>query len=169
VAMQHASPMVSIAFIIGLVAAAYSSADSALTALTTSFCIDFLEFERSKPTNIKTRRLVHIGFALILFITILIFNAINNEAVIKELFRAAGFTYGPLLGLFSFGILTKNKINDKYVIIITLLSILLTGIYFYGMPVIVQGFEAGFELIIINGFFTYILLCFNSYLLSKKS
>ena len=169
VAMQHASPMVSIAFIIGLVAAAYSSADSALTALTTSFCIDFLEFERSKPTNIKTRRLVHIGFALILFITILIFNAINNEAVIKELFRAAGFTYGPLLGLFSFGILTKNKINDKYVIIITLLSILLTGIYFYGMPVIVQGFEAGFELIIINGFFTYILLYFNSYLLSKKS
>ena len=169
VAMQHASPMVSIAFIIGLVAAAYSSADSALTALTTSFCIDFLEFERSKPTNIKTRRLVHIGFALILFITILIFNAINNEAVIKELFRAAGFTYGPLLGLFSFGILTKNKINDKYVIIITLLSILLTGIYFYGMPVIVQGFEAGFELIIINGFFTYILLHFNSYLHRKKS
>ena len=112
---------------------------------------------------------MHIGFALILFITILIFNSINNEAVIKELFRAAGFTYGPLLGLFSFGILTKNKINDRYVVYITLLSILLTGIYFYGMPIIVQGFEAGFELIIINGFFTYILLYFNSYFLSEKS
>ena len=116
VAMQHATPMVSIAFIIGLVAAAYSSADSALTALTTSFCIDFLGYERLRPTDIKMRRLVHIGFALILFITILIFNSINNEAVIKELFRAAGFTYGPLLGLFSFGILTKNKISDRYVV-----------------------------------------------------
>jgi len=169
VAMQHATPIVSVAFIIGLVAAAYSSADSALTALTTSFCVDFLGYERSKPTDIKKRRWVHIGFAFILFITILIFNAINNEAVIKELFRAAGFTYGPLLGLFSFGILTKNKINDKYVVIITLISILLTGIYFYGMPMLVEGFEAGFELIIINGFFTYILLHFNSYLHRKKS
>ncbi len=169
VAMQHATPIVSVAFIIGLVAAAYSSADSALTALTTSFCVDFLGYERSKPTDIKKRRWVHIGFAFILFITILIFNAINNEAVIKELFRAAGFTYGPLLGLFSFGILTKNKINDKYVVVITLISILLTGIYFYGMPMLVEGFEAGFELIIINGFFTYILLHFNSYLHHKKS
>lgn len=169
VAMQHATPIVSVAFIIGLVAAAYSSADSALTALTTSFCVDFLGYERSKPTDIKKRRWVHIGFAFILFITILIFNAINNEAVIKELFRAAGFTYGPLLGLFSFGILTKNKINDKYVVVITLISILLTGIYFYGMPMLVEGFEAGFELIIINGFFTYILLHFNSYLYRKKS
>ena len=169
VAMQHATPIVSVAFIIGLVAAAYSSADSALTALTTSFCVDFLGYERSKPTDIKKRRWVHIGFAFILFITILIFNAINNEAVIKELFRAAGFTYGPLLGLFSFGILTKNKINDKYVVVITLISILLTGIYFYGMPMLVEGFEAGFELIIINGFFTYILLHFNSYLHRKKS
>lgn len=169
VAMQHATPIVSVAFIIGLVAAAYSSADSALTALTTSFCVDFLGYERSKPTDIKKRRWVHIGFAFILFITILIFNAINNEAVIKELFRAAGFTYGPLLGLFSFGILTKNKINDKYVVFITLISILLTGIYFYGMPMLVEGFEAGFELIIINGFFTYILLHLNSYLHRKKS
>ena len=169
VAMQHATPIVSVAFIIGLVAAAYSSADSALTALTTSFCVDFLGYERSKPTDIKKRRWVHIGFAFILFITILIFNAINNEAVIKELFRAAGFTYGPLLGLFSFGILTKNKINDKYVVVITLISILLTGIYFYGMPMLVEGFEAGFELIIINGFFTYILLHLNSYLHRKKS
>jgi SSS family transporter len=169
VAMQHATPIVSVAFIIGLVAAAYSSADSALTALTTSFCVDFLGYERSKPTDIKKRRWVHIGFAFILFMTILIFNAINNEAVIKELFRAAGFTYGPLLGLFSFGILTKNKINDKYVVVITLISILLTGIYFYGVPMLVERFEAGFELIIINGFFTYILLHFNSYLHRKKS
>ena len=162
IAMKHATPWVSIAFIIGLVAAAYSSADSALTALTTSFCVDFLGYERTKPTNTKNRRLVHIGFALVLFATILLFNALNNDAVIKELFRAAGFTYGPLLGLFAFGILTKNKISDRYVIYITLLSIVLTSLYFYGMPYLIDGFEAGFELIIINGLFTYLILYLNS-------
>ena len=162
IAMKHATPWVSIAFIIGLVAAAYSSADSALTALTTSFCVDFLGYERTKPTNTKNRRLVHIGFALVLFATILLFNALNNDAVIKELFRAAGFTYGPLLGLFAFGILTKNKISDRYVIYITLLSIILTSLYFYGMPYLIDGFEAGFELIIINGLFTYLILYLNS-------
>ncbi|MDC0579293.1 sodium:solute symporter [Bacteroidia bacterium] len=162
IAMKHATPWVSIAFIIGLVAAAYSSADSALTALTTSFCVDFLGYERTKPTNTKNRRLVHIGFALVLFATILLFNALNNDAVIKELFRAAGFTYGPLLGLFAFGILTNNKISDRYVIYITLLSIILTSLYFYGMPYLIDGFEAGFELIIINGLFTYLILYLNS-------
>ena len=162
IAMKHATPWVSMAFIIGLVAAAYSSADSALTALTTSFCVDFLGYERTKPTNTKNRRLVHIGFALVLFATILLFNALNNDAVIKELFRAAGFTYGPLLGLFAFGILTKNKISDRYVIYITLLSMVLTSLYFYGMPYLIDGFEAGFELIIINGLFTYLILYLNS-------
>ena len=160
--MKHATPWVSMAFIIGLVAAAYSSADSALTALTTSFCVDFLGYERTKPTNTKNRRFVHIGFALVLFATILLFNALNNDAVIKELFRAAGFTYGPLLGLFAFGILTKNKISDRYVIYITLLSMVLTSLYFYGMPYLIDGFEAGFELIIINGLFTYLILYLNS-------
>lgn len=164
VAMQHATPLVGIFFIIGLVAAAYSSADSALTALTTSFCVDFLGFERTKPTNTKTRRLVHIGFALVLFVTILVFQLLNNDAVIKELFRAAGFTYGPLLGLFAFGILTKRKINDRRVLAITLLSIILTGLYFYGMPKMIDGFEPGFELILINGSITFVLLWLNSIL-----
>lgn len=164
VAMQHATPLVGIFFIIGLVAAAYSSADSALTALTTSFCVDFLGFERTKPTNTKTRRLVHIGFALVLFVTILVFQLLNNDAVIKELFRAAGFTYGPLLGLFAFGILTKRKINDRRVLAITLLSIILTGLYFYGMPKVINGFEPGFELILINGSITFALLWLNSIL-----
>ena len=162
IAMQHSTPLVGVFFIIGLVAAAYSSADSALTALTTSFCVDFLGFERTKPTNIVTRRFVHIGFAVILFFTILIFNNLNNGAVIKELFRAAGFTYGPLLGLFSFGILTKKRVQDKGVLAITLLSIGLTALYFYGMPNIINGYEPGFELIIINGSVTFVLLWINS-------
>lgn len=158
VAMKYATPMVGIFFIIGLVAAAYSSADSALTALTTSFCVDFLEFERTRPTNLNTRKIVHISFAIMLFITILIFKSLNNDAVIKELFRAAGFTYGPLLGLFSFGILTNRTANDKAILGITLLSIGLTVLYFYGMPALIDGFEAGFELIIINGGITFFLL-----------
>ncbi len=162
IAMQHATPVVGIFFIVGLVAAAYSSADSALTALTTSFCVDFLGFERTKPTNITMRRIVHIGFAVILFFTILLFNNLNDGAVIKELFRAAGFTYGPLLGLFSFGILTRRRVQDKYVLAITLFSIGLTAIYFYGMPKIIEGFEPGFELIIINGGISFVLLWANS-------
>lgn len=164
VAMQHATPLVGVFFIIGLVAAAYSSADSALTALTTSFCVDFLGFERTKPTNTTTRRWVHIGFAVILFFTILLFNYLNNDAVIKELFRAAGFTYGPLLGMFAFGILTKKRVLDKAILGITLLSIALTALYFYGMPSVIDGFEPGFELIIINGGITFVLLWINSLL-----
>lgn len=169
VAMQQATPLVAVFFIIGLVAAAYSSADSALTALTTSFCVDFLGFERTKPTNTTTRRFVHIGFAVILFFTILLFNYLNNDAVIKELFRAAGFTYGPLLGLFSFGILTQKTINDKRVVYITLASIVLTASYFYGMPKLVEGFEPGFELIIINGSITFVLLWVNSIFTPKHN
>lgn len=169
IAMQHATPVVGIFFIVGLVAAAYSSADSALTALTTSFCVDFLGFERTKPTNITTRRFVHVGFAVILFFTILLFNNLNNGAVIKELFRAAGFTYGPLLGLFSFGILTKKHVQDKGVLAITLLSIGLTALYFYGMPNIIEGFEPGFELIIINGSITFVLLWINSLFTTQKT
>ncbi len=167
VALQ-ASPIVGVFFVIGLVAAAYSSADSALTALTTSFCVDFLGFERTKPTDVKVRRAVHIAFAVILFFVILLFNQINNAAVIKELFTAAGFTYGPLLGLFAFGILTNNKINDKHVIPITLISIGATAFYYWGLPELISGFKAGFELIIINGLVTFLLLLGDSALTNKE-
>jgi SSS family transporter len=168
VALQYANPFIASFFIIGLVAAAYSSADSALTALTTSFCVDFLGFERNKTTNLKTRRLVHIGFAFILFLTILIFKEINNDSVIKELFTAAGFTYGPLLGLFAFGILTKQKVNDNRVLYITLVSIALTAVYYWKFPEWFAGFKPGFEVIIVNGFATFCLLLLESILPNKK-
>lgn len=168
VALQNASPLVGVFFIIGLVAAAYSSADSALTALTTSFCVDFLGFERNKPTNTKTRRWVHIGFAVILFFTILIFNEVNNDSVISNLFKAAGFTYGPLLGLFAFGILTKRNFVDKHVIIITLLSIIVTALYYFKFPDWIEGFKPGFEVIIVNGIITFALLGLDSILFDKK-
>lgn len=168
VALVWANPTIAFFFIIGLVAAAYSSADSALTALTTSFCVDFLGYERNKPTNVGTRRLVHISFAFILFLTILIFKELNDEAVIEKLFKLAGFTYGPLLGMFGFGILTKRKTNDRYILITTLLSIGITYIYYSQMPVWIAGYKPGFELIVINGLLTFVGLYINSTLIVKN-
>ncbi|MEA3318068.1 MAG: sodium:solute symporter, partial [Bacteroidota bacterium] len=106
-------PVVAFFFIIGLVAAAYSSADSALTALTTSFTVDILNTKNLNEKKLKlVRKKVHILVSLVLVIVILIFNAINNESVISAIFRVAGYTYGPLLGLYSFGLLTSRKVID---------------------------------------------------------
>ncbi|MCB9261154.1 MAG: sodium:solute symporter [Flavobacteriales bacterium] len=164
IALKNATPFISTAFIIGLVAAAYSSADSALTALTTSFCVDFLGFERNKPTNLKVRQKVHIGFAVVLFLVIIGFSYWNNDAVIKQLFTIAGYTYGPLVGLFFFGILTNKKVDDAGILPITLLSIAYTAAYSYVMPKWFDGFKPGFELILVNGLITFVLLA----LISKE-
>ena len=169
IAMRHSAPYVGAFFIIGLVAAAYSSADSALTALTTSFCVDFLGYERNgKVTDKKMRKTVHISFAVILFFTILIFKELNNDSVINELFKVTGFTYGPLLGLFAFGILTTKNFNDKHVILITVVSILLTAVYSYILPTLIAGFKPGFEVIIVNGLMTFILLFLDSIFLKTN-
>jgi len=169
IAMRHSAPVVAAFFIIGLVAAAYSSADSALTALTTSFCIDFLGYERNgKVTNKGTRRIVHISFAILLFFTILVFKEWNNDSVVVELFKAAGFTYGPLLGLFAFGILSNRNVNDGYVLPISLVSILITAGYYFGLPYVIKDFKAGFEVIIINGFITFVLLAITSYFSQQR-
>ena len=119
IATNHLPMMAGIFFILGLVAAAYSSADSALTALTTSVCIDFLDI-KNKPESlkIKLRKQVHLLVSIALFLVILIFNVINDESVISSLFKAAGYTYGPLLGLYAFGLMTKRKVTDKLVPII---------------------------------------------------
>tara|TARA_B100001250_G_scaffold87804_1_gene72636 strand:+ start:29528 stop:30904 length:1377 start_codon:yes stop_codon:yes gene_type:complete len=154
IALNSALPSyVGILFIIGIIAAAYSSADSALTSLTTSFCIDILDFERQNPMQqIKTRKYVHLLMSLTLLCVILIFNAINDQSVIKSLFTVAGYTYGPLLGLFSFGLFTNFKIRDKYVPVVALSSPVLCYILNCYIPF-------GFELLILNGAFTFIGLC----------
>ena len=115
VALNHLPAAAGIFFIIGLIAAAYSSADSALTALTTSFCVDFLDLQKQdleEEEKKKIRIRVHIGFSVLLLIVILIFNAIANDAVINSLFIAAGYTYGPLLGLFAYGLFTKLRVRE---------------------------------------------------------
>ncbi|MDB0006462.1 sodium:solute symporter [Flavobacteriales bacterium] len=142
---------VGVFFILGLIAAAYSSADSALTSLTTSFCVDFLDIEK-KENSRKTRKYVHIAFSLLLVVAILIFKAINDDSVISALFKVAGYTYGPLLGLFAFGIFTKWSVRDKAVPIVAFLSPVAAYILQLYIPF-------GFELLMINGGITFLGLC----------
>lgn len=141
---------VGILFIIGIIAAAYSSADSALTSLTTSFCVDILEFEKQDPKKqVKTRKYIHLLMSVILLCVILVFNTINDQSVIKSLFIVAGYTYGPLLGMFAFGLFTKINVNDKWVPFVAILSPI--------MCYIIQLYYAfGFELLILNGMITFI-------------
>ncbi len=114
VAMKYLSPLMGIVFLIGLISAAFPSADGAMTSLTTSVSIDFLGLDKRKDlTEKKSTRLrysVHLSIALLFFISILIFSALNDQAVIDKLFTIAGYTYGPLLGLYSFGLFTKRKV-----------------------------------------------------------
>ena len=154
-ALMYLKPVAGIVFTLGLVAAAYSSADSALTALTTSFCVDFLGFKEDS-NRIKMRYLIHIGFSILLFLTIIIFRLLNNESVINSLFKLAGYTYGPLLGLYSFGLFTKLKIRDRWVPLIALLSPLLCGILSLKSVQWFNGYEFGFELLVFNGLLTFL-------------
>ncbi|GAA5224817.1 sodium:solute symporter [Membranihabitans marinus] len=159
VAMEHLGPVIGILFLIGLIAAAYSSADSALTSLTTSFCIDFLNFEKindSEVVKLKKRKYVHIAFSLLIFITIQIFWWINNEAVISALFKVAGYTYGPLLGLYTFGFFTKRSVNDRLVPIICILSPALSYLLNLYSESLFNGYIFGFEILLVNGFITLI-------------
>ncbi len=148
---------VGIIFILGLVAAAYSSADSALTALTTSFTIDILEAENLPEERLKKIRFaVHIIMSLIVGCIIFVFRLLNNEAVISSLFTAAGYTYGPLLGLFAFGIFSKRRILDRWVPLIAILSPLLTYLIKLCLELLINNYHSSYELLVINGIITII-------------
>jgi Na+/proline symporter len=149
---------VGLIFILGLIAAAYSSADSALTSLTTSFCVDILDFKKDgdQKKQIKTRKMVHLMFSFILLVVILIFKKLNlDRSVIDSLFTLAGYTYGPLLGLYAFGMITKWKVKDKFVPIVCLLSPFLTY-YIGGNSEVWFNYKFGFELLILNGLITFL-------------
>ena len=158
-----------ITFLIGLIAAAYSSADSALTSLTTSFSVDFLNIEKLPIAQQKPlRKKVHIGVSLLLIIVVVIFNELEGS-VVNNLFKFATFTYGPLLGLFAFGILTKRSIKDNYAWIVGLASIIIT----YFITELPANFPDSFigkyafhwEILPLNGLIT----CFGLYLISAKA
>ncbi|OFX25707.1 MAG: sodium:solute symporter [Bacteroidetes bacterium GWA2_31_9b] len=153
----YISPIIGIVFIIGLVAAAYSSADSALTALTTSFTVDILNAGNSEEMRLrKIRKVVHFGVSMAMILVIILFNAINNESVISATFKIAGFTYGPLLGLYTFGLFTKYKVKDRFVPIIAIMSPILCLILSKYSAEWLFGYKFGFELLILNGLFTFI-------------
>jgi Na+/proline symporter len=145
---------------IGLISAAYPSADGALTALTTSFTIDFLGLDKRKNISERKRTRirygVHIAFALILLTVIVIFRAINDRAVIDKLFTIAGYTYGPLLGLYAFGLFSKKQVKDKYVPWIAIASPIICYFLSEYSEQLFQGYKFGFELLILNGVITYI-------------
>lgn len=118
--------ILGISFLLGLIAAAYSSADSALTSLTTSFCIDFLGMSQDKNQNKKTRKIVHVGMSMILMVTIIIFKYVLSSNVIDSLLTVASYTYGPLLGLFAFGLYTNRKLIGNYIYLVVILAPILT-------------------------------------------
>ncbi|MFK8012247.1 MAG: sodium:solute symporter [Marinicellaceae bacterium] len=160
IALNQMPLYLGVVFLIGLLAAAYSTADSALTSLTTSFCVDIL----GKLDTPKVQRmLIHLGFTLILFGTILIFRYVLEASVIQNLFRMAGFTYGPLLGLFAFGIFTKRPIRDRLVPYLAIASPILTYFIDLYSEQLLFGYKFGFELLLANG----LIMAIGLYAVSK--
>lgn len=146
----------AIVFIIGLIAAAYSSADSALTSLTTSYSVDFLNIEKRPQHEQKPlRKKVHIGVSILLIIVVIIFNNLDGN-VVGNLFKFATFTYGPLLGLFAFGILTKHKIKDKYAWVVALFAITATYLITQIPESVIGKYQFQWEILPINGLLTFI-------------
>jgi len=155
-AINHMNLMIGIFFLLGITAANYASADSALTSLTTAFCIDFLNFGSRKDQNKKRiLKLTHLGFSLLLFLVIMIFKAVNNQSVVMAVFKVAGLTYGPLLGLFSFGLLTRYRVKDNLVPAVVVASPILCWLLNRYSEQIFNGYQIGFEIIIINGALTF--------------
>ncbi|MBS1682090.1 MAG: sodium:solute symporter [Bacteroidetes bacterium] len=164
-AFNELGPMVGILFLLGITASSYASADSALAGLTTSFCIDFLDF-KNKEEKLKLRQkfIVHLAFSALFLLIILIFKEVNGETVIDAVLNVASYTYGPLLGLFSFGILTKRNLTGKWIPVICLLSPALSYALSRNSADWFSGYQIGIEILIINGLLTFAGL----WLISKK-
>lgn len=157
---------VGIFFLLGITASSYASADSALAGLTTSFCIDFLNFkDKPESQKKKEKRWVHIGFSLLFLIIIVVFKEVNERSVIDAVLEIAAYTYGPLLGLFSFGILTTRIVKDKFVPVICILSPILSIVLSTNSPAWFNGYQIGIEVLIINGLITF----FGLWLISKPA
>jgi Na+/proline symporter len=166
IAIQYMGPVSGIVFIIGLIAAAYSSADSALTSLTTSMSVDIFKIENnekwSKDQQISYRKYIHLGMSFIVFLVIVWFSTINKDSVINELFKVAGFTYGPLLGLFAFGLFSQLKVRDKLIPIVVIAAPLISYLLDISAPK--YGYHFGFEILIVNGLLSFLGL----FLISEK-
>jgi len=165
IALNYLPILPGIIFMMGLTAATFATTDSALTALTTSFCVDFLNFHKKENPNdsklVRQRTSVHVGFSLLMLLVIMGFRVINDESVVTAIFTAAGYTYGPLLGLFVFGMFTNRAVRDSLVPYICILS----PIMLYVLKLLLEntvGYGMSFELIVINAFLTWLMLFITS-------
>lgn len=161
IAFHHLTLIPAIVFLLGLIAATFATTDSALTALTTSFCVDFLGMDKTenqtKPNIVRTRHLVHVGFSVLMFLVILVIYAVNSDSVVSLIFKVAALTYGPLLGLYSFGLFMKTKtVNDQLVPIVCIIAPILTFLLSFYAKDLFGTYEFAEELILINGIFTFI-------------
>ena len=161
IAIHHLSIIPTIVFLLGLTAATFATTDSALTALTTSFCVDFLDMDKSenqnKPNIVRTRHLVHVGFSLLMFVVIVIFNTINDRSVVDMVFRIASYTYGPLLGLYGFGLFVKTKtVKDHFVPLICLIAPAICLYLNINSKLLFGNYTIGNELIVVNGLITFL-------------
>lgn len=166
IALNHLSIAAGLVFMMGLTAATFATTDSALTALTTSYCVDFLNFNKKEnpndPALVRQRNIVHLVFSVVMLLVILVFRLLNDDSVVTAIFTAASYTYGPLLGLFAFGILTRHKVNDNlvpYFCIASPIILYLLNVY-YIIPH--TSYRIGFELIVYNGLLTFLMLYFTS-------
>lgn len=177
---DQAGPLIGVLFLLGLIAAAYSSADSALTSLTTSFSVDFLNLKKMEESEQeKTRKLVHVIMSGIIILVVILLKYTTDESAIGLLMKFAGFTYGPLIGMFFFGIIFKRSIKDGMIPLMSAISILITFFLWYfsaGAPGasangtgIFGTYKFGFELIILNSLITFIGLLLLSSLGRKSS
>jgi Na+/proline symporter len=160
IALQYLGIVPAMVFMLGLTAATFATTDSALTALTTSFCVDFLNFNKRGDVNskkmINVRHYVHIAFSGLMFLTIILFNALNNDAVVTAIFKVASYTYGPLLGLYSFGLFVSyRQVKDKLVPFICLISPAVCYFLSTESKVLLGGYVFDNELIIVNGLITF--------------
>lgn len=160
IAIKFLGPAAGIVFLVGLISAAFPSADGAMTSLTTSISIDFLELDKRKDLTEKRRtRLrygVHLTIALVFFLSVLAFSKFANKAVIDKLFTIAGYTYGPLLGLFAFGLFTNRRAKDTVTPYIAILAPILCFFLSKYSEVLFNGYKFGFELLLLNGLLTFI-------------
>lgn len=157
-AVKHFGLVTGIFFLLGITASSYASADSALASLTTSYCVDFLNFKEITDEKRKTKlkNIVHVGFSFLLLLVIVIFDTINDDSVVNSVFKAAGYTYGPLLGLFFFGLLTKRAPEDKWVPYVCIGSPILCYILNMYSAQLFGGYTFGFEILLVNGAFVFL-------------
>jgi len=157
-AMNHFPAFAGILFILGITAAAYSSADSTLTALTTSFCYDILNFEQRFPAEKqeKIRKQIHFMFSMLMFLLIILFRWMNDQSIIKTVLTVAGYTYGPLLGLFAFGLVTQLKVKEKFVPICAVHAPVLSYVISQNSQNWFWGYSFGFEILLVNGLLMFL-------------